>query len=1240
MSERELSSCSASVSAQPSGGKLRVTPTSAKLGLCLFLVCSFFPPSWLVAKSEVVINEIHYHPAEKLDRHEFVELYNAGDSVADVSGWRLQGGLSFEFPDGSQVDAGGYLVVASDPEVMWRDFSVTSAGPFEGRLSNEGEIVNLVDADGGQIDVVSFTTGFPWPTEAAGGGSSMELVHPNSDNTLGSSWRSSGFGGALSLIQSMQRLEAGTEEESRPTPGKQNSSFQDVVPPLVVDVNHSPKSPTSSDRAVVEVSVPNGHLVSNVSLIVQSVDPGAYIPGYYPLQISVLRSDPKRPRLINPEFASATAWSRLPMEDDGVFPDREQADGVFTAQLGEYSHRTLVRYRVDLRSGEFLENSTTIPFADDAALNFSYFVYDGIPAFKTTERSILESGVGGVHSKETMSSVHTYHLLAREPDIMTSHGYNHEVRIKSSLIESRKTFNWEGALVYDGEVYDHVRYRLRQNNDRYTHGFGGKRAMRFRFNRSHRFQALDDSGKPYRLPWRSLNLSKLVDGKQNQTFGLPEAMNSWLWNLVDIPAPRTHYVQLRIIDRPDEAPIGTEGQYHGDFWGLFLAFEDYDARFIQSRDLPDGNLYLLKSTIFDGNQLRRHQGSDSVSGDDDFQNIRHNLRPERDAKWLRQHVDFPRWYRYHTVNEAVRHFDYLPLDRFSKNRAWFFDTSAGTGLGRLWVLPWDSDTSWGPNWGVGLDYPKNAIFDGIGKPEFKTEYRNFIREFRDLIWIPEVIGEKLDLLSAHIAAISEADRDRWISAPFGRPLPYGSLEEKVAEMKRFAFEGWVPEIESMGPVVPQGGRARHLEELAAAEGESAGIPARPVLQYTGPADFPVDRLGFSFSIDELSHSIVAPSAFRWRLADVSPIHSENTETLSSRPEWPALWVSREILINDLGFQIPSGLSSVNRLYRVRGQVKSATGQWSRWSEPIQFLGGIQVTDTVPVLRIHEIHYHPDSDEDLEFVEIVNAGLRSAWLDQLELRGGVNFELEARHRRVLGVNERVLIVKDSDAFSLAFPHLDGQVLGSYSGRLSNGGEEIRLLIGGRLAQTIVYDDQWYPTSDGEGFALVANLSGGIDADWSVASSWRVTESRFGTPASESTASDQDGDRIPDIWELGHGLNPLDSSDAGRIEAGQDSTWLEIWTEEGYEGVLGGDVSIGVHVEDGGLILTVDAGDVPESAEVEWVRRVRFERKSLLESGWFPVTDWLEDSGDGVSLTLSPELGEDVFFYRAVVMIDPR
>src|SRR5512139_3134187 len=46
----------------------------------------------------VVINEIHYAPADKTVAEEFVELHNEGLDPVDLSGWRFSAGIGFEFP--------------------------------------------------------------------------------------------------------------------------------------------------------------------------------------------------------------------------------------------------------------------------------------------------------------------------------------------------------------------------------------------------------------------------------------------------------------------------------------------------------------------------------------------------------------------------------------------------------------------------------------------------------------------------------------------------------------------------------------------------------------------------------------------------------------------------------------------------------------------------------------------------------------------------------------------------------------------------------------------------------------------------------------------------------------------------------------------------------------------------------------------------------------------------------------
>jgi hypothetical protein len=149
--------------------------------------------SWFgsIRAEPVIINEIHYAPGDKTVPEEYVELFNNSGAAVDVSGWYFSNGISFTIPVGTSIEPFGYLVVAQDPATLtdlYGAFPVV--GPFEGRISNQGEEIRLRNADGGREDAVDFQRGFPWPTVGGRESFSIELVHPDLDNDLGGSWRS------------------------------------------------------------------------------------------------------------------------------------------------------------------------------------------------------------------------------------------------------------------------------------------------------------------------------------------------------------------------------------------------------------------------------------------------------------------------------------------------------------------------------------------------------------------------------------------------------------------------------------------------------------------------------------------------------------------------------------------------------------------------------------------------------------------------------------------------------------------------------------------------------------------------------------------------------------------------------------------------------------------------------------------------------------------------------------------
>ena len=140
-------------------------------------------------RADIVINEILHDSEPNTACDEFIELHNSGPDAVALSDWFFSDGVDYTFPAGTMLDAGGYLVIAQDPDSLAAIYGVSALGPWVGGLRNEGETISLRNAAGVLIDEVSYRDAFPWPLGALGSGRSMELINPSLDNDLGSSWR-------------------------------------------------------------------------------------------------------------------------------------------------------------------------------------------------------------------------------------------------------------------------------------------------------------------------------------------------------------------------------------------------------------------------------------------------------------------------------------------------------------------------------------------------------------------------------------------------------------------------------------------------------------------------------------------------------------------------------------------------------------------------------------------------------------------------------------------------------------------------------------------------------------------------------------------------------------------------------------------------------------------------------------------------------------------------------------------
>jgi hypothetical protein len=143
-----------------------------------------------VLDSTVVFNEIMYHPlgAEPL---EFIELYNQMGVDMDVSSWRLAGAVDFRFVEGTVVPSDGYLVVAENPQAFKQATGVDALGPYDGRLANGGEELELRDRNDRRMDHIVYSDATPWPAEADGWGASLAKRDRNTISQPAEHWVSS-----------------------------------------------------------------------------------------------------------------------------------------------------------------------------------------------------------------------------------------------------------------------------------------------------------------------------------------------------------------------------------------------------------------------------------------------------------------------------------------------------------------------------------------------------------------------------------------------------------------------------------------------------------------------------------------------------------------------------------------------------------------------------------------------------------------------------------------------------------------------------------------------------------------------------------------------------------------------------------------------------------------------------------------------------------------------------------------
>ena len=125
-----LIACSGAKNSIESDSESSTDPPSEDVEVSLFL-------NEILAKSETTAD--------------WVEIYNDGDAVVDLSGYLLQDSAreSWALPSGTEIEAGGFLLI-------WADDAAEEGlhAPF--KFSKDGEEVTLLTPSGEVLDEVEF----------------------------------------------------------------------------------------------------------------------------------------------------------------------------------------------------------------------------------------------------------------------------------------------------------------------------------------------------------------------------------------------------------------------------------------------------------------------------------------------------------------------------------------------------------------------------------------------------------------------------------------------------------------------------------------------------------------------------------------------------------------------------------------------------------------------------------------------------------------------------------------------------------------------------------------------------------------------------------------------------------------------------------------------------------------------------------------------------------------------------
>ena len=205
--------------------------------------------------------------------------------------------------------------------------------------------------------------------------------------------------------------------------------------------------------------------------------------------------------------------------------------------------------------------------------------------------------------------------------------------------------------------------------------------------------------------------------------------------------------------------------------------------------------------------------------------------------------------------------------------------------------------------------------------------------------------------------------------------------------------------------------------------------------------------------------------------------------------------------------------------RIKARTLGEDGTWSALNEATYGVGPVAES-----LRISEIHFHPRTDPNLEFIEVCNVGAETINVHWAAFTEGIRFAFPDLELEPGGY---AVVVRHPDRFRTVYGD-DVPVAGVFDGRLDNAGERVVLTDAvGTMIHDFKYNDGWYELADGEGFSLTMRDPTSADPDdWARSGGWRPSVFVGGSPGtSDAGIGPEPGDVvINEVLAHSHGGAP--------------------------------------------------------------------------------------------------------------------